>query len=396
MNDFLIIFIMLIFSAFFSGVETGVLSLSPLNIVRGKQSILVWLYRRREMLIVTMLVGNNITIVSSTMALQNILSKNQDIWTTIGGFTIQLIVFFLLAEALPKAVFRRGGIIFLGYVYPLILFFYYLFKPVSLFFFYFTTILVRLFPSRTALSRDEVIGFIGSNFVGDSQPIMEGFLLLEKTRAREIMTPLPEFISFDKDETISDITRIIDKANYSRYPVYEERGDNIIGYVNVRDFLEVPPSTKLSQILHPASFMPETLSAEKVRRRMQEDKLPILFTVNEYGSVVGLITFENIAEELTGDIVAHDQSHEEEDIKHLGNRGYRLGGNLDIDDFNDYFGFTIEKDGYETITGYLTQLTGRIPQKGETVSAPAGEFYIAEADPKTINTIIYKKHKVGE
>lgn len=390
--EIIIIAVMLVLSAFFSGVETAILSLSPLNIVRGSKTYLAHLYQRRELLIVVLLIGNNITIVSATIALENLLSKSSGVGIEVFGFVIQLILFFLFAEALPKVFFRKGGNFLLGYLYPLVMFFYYLLRPFGVVFLSFTRFLVRLFPSRSQLNREEIVGFIRSNFVESKDFIMEGFFQLEKTKAKEIMTPLPEFISFPEEETISEIMKEVEQSGYSRYPLFSERGDNITGYVDVKDFLPVPFSTRLSTVSHTAVYVPDTLTADRVRYKMQEEGEPMLFVVNEFGSVIGLITLENLAEELVGDIVSNDQANEFPDIIYLNSSKYILAGNLDIDDFSDYFRIEITKDGFETLNGYINNFAGRILVKDEEIRTPVGVFRVMEGDEKTIQRFIYRKN----
>ncbi|MCB1148332.1 MAG: CBS domain-containing protein, partial [Leptospiraceae bacterium] len=172
----------------------------------------------------------------------------------------------------------------------------------------------------------------------------------------------------------------IEENMYTRYPVFEERGDNIVGFITVYDILENNPATRVSSIIREPTFVPETLPADLLLQKMQSEKLQIVFIVSEYGTVIGLVTQENLAEELVGDIISRDQAHEAKYIVAAGRRKFELDGNLDIDDFNSTFGMQIDKDGFETLNGYVVRQLGRIPELKDSIDTGNGILTVLEAD----------------
>lgn len=395
--EILVIFVMLILSAFFSGLEVALLGLNPLTVVQDKKGKLKNLLARKERLIASTLIGNNITIVASTLALERLLHHLPAWQVTLGIFT-QVIVFFLLAEFAPKSFFKHFYKQILSFFYVIILILYYVLLPFSITFLKIPQLIFRLFPQKNneGLTRADIFSFVNRH-VSDTQiPITEGIMLLSSTRAREVMTPLPDVVLVSKDSTVRQATALLDEYGYTRYPVYQNRGDNLIGYINVFDFLSTKPSAKVSTLLYKTVFVPETLSVDKLLFRMQRENLPMVFAVSEYGSVSGIITLENIAEELVGDLVSADQKAEQPYIKQERKNKFLLDGNLDIDDFNKEFHCNIIKDGFETLTGYLIHVSGKIPAQDEKLELPQGNFIILEANEKTIDKVYYHPKRVSE
>ena len=390
-GQIVIILVAILTSAFFSGAEIALLGVTPYSVTNRNKSRLLKLYQQKDNLIASMVIGNNFSIVSATLFLDKLISQHSDSVTgKVVAFSIEIILFFFLAEALPKSVFRKLDSHILIYTAPFIWFFHYFLMPIGLFFRFATHFFFKLFP-KTGGNKEDFVYFLGSHFMQEKRPISRGLLSLSKTASLEIMTPLPEIYSIHKDSTVQETLSLLDKTRYSRYPVFKERGDQIIGYVNVADFLKLKLGNKISTIMQPAVFVPETLSADRLLFKMQNEKNPVVFVVNEYGSVSGMISLENIAEEIVGDeIISLEQQQEKPDIIELENKEFQLEGNLDLDDFNDRFNVIVPKEGFETITGYIMYVLHKIPQTGEVLETDFGTFSISKADEKTIHTVIFR------
>ncbi len=402
---------MLAFAAFFSGMENAIVGLGPMNIASGdnkkQRSWLASLLRKKEKIIATCLIGNNITIVGATLAVNSLLEAYQTIYIVVIVFISQLVFFFFLGEVFPKSLFRKLDIRMLTFFYYPILTFYYLFLPFS------TSLVVIMnktlyffFPRQEKkIDKEDIFYHVASNLREERLTITRDILRLENTRAKEIITPMTDVYALSVDATVEDAMEVIEEAHYSRYPVYEERMDNIIGYVSVSDFIPLKKSTRMRTIMEKAHFVPESLSIDRVLFKMQNEKIPMIFVVNEHGLILGIITREDVAEELVGEIVNEEQKNEWEHIQSATQSEYPdagvknpeinikkiyfLDGNLDIDDFNEYFSMRIKKDGFETITGYIIKKLGYIPVPGEMVVMDAGRMVIEKADEKTIDRIRY-------
>lgn len=382
---------MILLSAFFSGSEILLASLSPLNIPRLYRKQLLNLYKSKNVLITTMLIGNNITVVFATISLDAILKNFDSIWALIAAFFIQTTLFFLLGEVLPKNLFLKMGVNVLIKIEPLLKATYFIFRPLSFLLIVFTELFTRIIPDKKKLNKKDIISFIGSHFIQKEVNISKGLMALSETRCREIMTSLPEICSININSKLNDILQLINQTSYTRYPLYKDRGDNIVGYINTFDLINFKSKERLSSILYQPEFVPDTLSVDKLLFKMIKNQLAVVFVVNEYGSTLGMITLENIAEEIIGnDIISSVQKREVPFLLNSGENLYELNGNLDIDDFNDYFGLNIQKDHFETISGYIYTLLGRIPVTGEELSREYGEFQILKADKKTIYKINFQ------
>ncbi|MES0491528.1 MAG: hemolysin family protein [Leptospirales bacterium] len=386
-----IISVAVITSAFFSGAEIALLGATPFGVTRKNKSRLLKLYHQKDNLIASMVIGNNFSIVAATLFLDTLISQYSDSVTgKVIAFTSEILLFFFLAEALPKSVFRKLHSHVLLYTAPVIWFFHYLLMPIGLFFRLATHFFIKLFPKKGG-NKEDFVYFLGSHFIQEKRPISRGLLSLSKTASLEIMTPLPDLYSIHKDSSVQETLSLLDKTRYSRYPVFKNRGDQIIGYVNVADFLKLKLSSKISGVMKPAIFVPETLSADRLLFKMQNEKNPVVFVVNEYGSVSGMISLENIAEEIVGDeIISLEQQQEKPDIVELPGQEFQLDGNLDVDDFNDKFNVIIPKEGFETISGYILFALHKIPETGEVLKTDFGTFSIEKADETTIHTILFK------
>lgn len=378
----------LLLSAFFSGTETALLGLNPVNIVRGNRQKLSYLYSKREVLIATCLIGNNLTIVAATISLDSLLTKySHGIITSIIAFTIQILIFFFMAELLPKSVFRKLGSRVLEFFYYLLKLFYLVFSPLSFTFLKLTEFFQKIFPRRSRATNTQVYYFISSQFTREEVIIPDGILTMRKTKAKEVMTPLADVFSLDVNMQVKNILPLLEQTAYSRYPVYENRGDNITGYISIYDLLYAKPAEKLANYVYKASYVPEPVTIDRIVINMQNENLPMVFVVSEYGAVTGLITLENIAEELVGDIRTIEQKEETPDIIKVKPRTYILDGNLDIDDFNDRFKLNIEKHDFETLNGYLIHLLDRIPDDNEKIKTDFGEFFIQKSDKKSVEKV---------
>ena len=390
MNDYISIAITVLLSALFSGFEIALVSLTPFSLNHARKKILLNLFKNREIILISMIIGNNICIVYATIVLDQILFANLESGMRALAMALETFTFFFLAEMLPKAIFRLHNIKVLIFFFPLIYFILIILFPFAWMFRKLNYIVKRFFKADITPQMEDMVYYIRSHLKSDDLPISKGLLTLSRTHAREIMTPTSDLISFNTDSRVKDVIAIIGKSNYSRYPVFVERGDNIIGYITAYDLLNAKPNHKISQYLYEPRFFPDMLTADKLLFTMQEENIPIAFIVNEYGGIGGLVTLENIAEEIVGDeIIIHEQKLETPDIQKLKENEFLIKGNTDIDDINDYFQLDIPKSGYETMNGYLIFVGDKIPQNGQIIRNEYGQFKIESSDSKATYLIRY-------
>jgi putative hemolysin len=190
------------------------------------------------------------------------------------------------------------------------------------------------------------------------------------TQIREVMIPRVEVTAIEISDDIPKILDIVNKTNYSRIPVYRENFDNPIGILNVKDLLQYVQKHEeinLQALLRPAHFVPDSARLDFVLRRMQSMHLHMAIVVDEFGGIEGIVTLEDLLEEIVGEI-RDEHDTEIEDIRELGPNLYSVAGKLPVKDFNRFFDEKIEEEPeYSTLAGFLEALTGRLMLEGETV-----------------------------
>ncbi|MBL8034977.1 MAG: DUF21 domain-containing protein [Leptospiraceae bacterium] len=385
----------LICAAFFAATEVAFFSLTPLTVTRGERNRLEKLYLSKNDLIAMLLTGNSLAIVCGTLALDALLPPEKDLYLKVLAFFVELILFFLLSEALPKAVGRRKNIVMLEKSYRVIWMFYYLLLPMSYVFLKISRFIGKIGVARPDDARLEVFRFI-SEHTGESKlPLTESLATYSSTTIREIMTPMSELFSLPAGARLSECAETLEKSSYSRYPVYETIPAEISGYVDLRDLLDIPASTRVRQVMRPALFFPYSLKVDQLHAEMRRLSQPIVFVVNEYGLILGMVTEENLAEELVGDIFSHDQKLETEYLQQVQSGVFEIDCVMDIDDFGKAFALNIQKENFETLGGYLLSECGHIPLVNERVELPPGEFTILEATRRAVRRVRFKPKKSG-
>jgi len=230
--------------------------------------------------------------------------------------------------------------------------------------------------------------------------LMETMFEFSETKAGEIMTPRTEIIAVSIDATVKSVRDLIIEEKVSRLPVYRESIDNIEGVIYVRDLLNIwsedSAMETIEQILRPAFFIPETKSAAELLKTMQLNRVQIAIVVDEYGGVAGLVTVEDIVEELVGEIEDEDEKEEIIEIIEGEDKSYYdVLGSTEIGKIERIFDMEIEDDDFTTIAGLVTSEAGYVPKIGEKLPIRGLEIEILQADEKKISLLRLKKF-VGE
>jgi CBS domain containing-hemolysin-like protein len=385
----------LISAAFFAATEVAFFSLTPLTVARGNRDRLERLLIKKNDIIAMLLTGNNLAIVGGTLALDALIPQDRDIWYKFGAFFSELVLFFLLAEALPKAVGRRKNILLLEKSYSLIWLFYYLLLPMSYVFLRISRLMAQAGASRPDDARLEVFRFISAHTSDSKLPLAESLATYSSTTIREIMTPMSELFSLGAASRLRECAETIERSSYSRYPVYDTIPAEIVGYLDMRDLLDKPGSTRVRQVMRPAHFFPASLTVDQLHAEMRRLAVPMVFVVNEYGLILGMVTEENLAEELVGDIFSHDQKLETQYLVEKENGWFEIDCVMDIDDFSKVFGGQIRKEHFETVAGYLLSQCGRIPALGEEFDLPPGKFVVTEANERAVRRVKFKPRRLS-
>lgn len=224
------------------------------------------------------------------------------------------------------------------------------------------------------------------------QDMIRGVINLPIRNARDIMIPRVDVFAVDATTELKPLIKILYKAGHSRVPIYEETIDNIIGILYVKDLLKllIAPQKKsfhLKKILHEPYFVPESMTLDELLLEFKRRKLHIAVVVDEYGGISGIVTLEDILEEIVGEINDEYDSVEEPEIEKLGKNVYEVDPRMPITEFNEKLHLDIPQEGVDTVGGYVFDLFGKIPEKGETIRDGNIQFTIKDINGTIIDRI---------
>jgi putative hemolysin len=356
------------------------------------------------------LIGNNIVNISATVFIVHVAStafnlKEPEILIVP---LIQSIFFLLFCEILPKIVARAEAEKLLRYLALPILFLMFMLKPFVKITLYISHKIKDIFHLKSSgysvqKAREEInvlfkIGEQAGIIDESHQVLIDEILSLHDITVSEVMTPTIEITCVEKKQSIREVVKCIEQTRFSRIPVYEDRVDNIIGYIYYKDLFKYKKTKTVEELMRKTAFVPVTKKIYQLYKEMKTNNKYIVFGVNEFGAVEGIVTREDIAEEVVGEIQTKD--HFEEDIiTKISVNKYSFNGSLDIEYFSRYFNVNIKKEGFETVAGFLTFLLGYFPVKGEKITYKNFVFIIDSSTEKSISRvslIINKKSNSGK
>ena len=408
-----IILITIILSAFFSGMEIAYVSSNKLKLELDKQSnsfvsnMLEKILHSPSRFIATMLVGNNISLVVYGICMAKILEPKIEVFTQ-SSFLVLLIqtlistlIILVSAEFLPKAFFRLNPNRFLkAGIVPLVIF-YYLLSPI---------VSITLYLSKKGLK------ILGMALVEDSPVfgkidleeylklhiddrenknldvevyILQNALDFSNVKIRECMLPRTEIVAIDVTKSIEDLRDIFISTKLSKVLIYKENIDKIIGYAHSNEMFTSPKDIK--SILIPIPYVPESMLAIDLLELFIKKRKGVAVVVDEFGGTSGMITVEDVVEEILGDIEdEHDNETELE--KQLNEYTFKFSARLEIDYLNDKYHFNLPKsEEYETLGGLLICYLEEIPEKNTEISIGDYQFLIEEVSNNKIDEITIVK-----
>lgn len=209
------------------------------------------------------------------------------------------------------------------------------------------------------------------------------------TLVREVMTPRPDVVAISADSTIAQLQALLREQEYSRLPVYRENLDNILGVVVVKDLLHrtgLTPESSVTTVMRPAQFVPETKRVADLLREFQQQRFQLAIVVDEYGGIAGLVTVEDLLEELVGEI-RDEYDQEAEPVVVEADGAIVFSAKVAIEDMTDRLGIAIEDEGFETVGGYVLTRAGRVPQVGERIEADGLSLEVLEAERRRVHKV---------
>lgn len=414
----IILFILILFSAFFSGSEVALFSLDRRKLKNNladnpllKRYLFNLLdYPRR--LLITILIGNTIintaaSIVSVFLALEVAQNFNlsRDLVLTIQIIVLTILI-ILLGELTPKVWASKNPLSFSKVIAIPLYWVSVVIYPVS------ETLneLIKLAvsklkfdKSKTAISQEEIpelteLGHERGTIVEEEHGLIQGIVEFKSVTAQEIMTPRVDIISISSDTDFDKVLEIVTRSGHSRIPLYKDNLDNIIGLIYAKDILpyirnnELKKNFSLQKISRKVLFVPKSKKIDELMHEFQRKKMHVAIVVDEYGGTAGLVSLEDIIEEIIGEI-RDEYDKEENPVTKIDDKTFLVLGKLSIYDLNELLNTNISNDDedFETVAGLVLNHAGNIPKEGYTFNLENHKFTVKEVLKKRIKRVLIEK-----
>jgi CBS domain containing-hemolysin-like protein len=419
-TEIVIIVLSLLFSAFFSGMEIAYISSNKIHIeIEKKQKgfiskILTKLTAKPSKFIATMLIGNNIALViygffmgellvnwfQSQMPTNynfvNYLFSNLSLLTQT---VISTLVILITAEFLPKVFFQIYSNLLLKVFAVPALVFYILFSVISDFVLWISDVVLKQFfktdgdQVQLVFSKVELGNYISEQMeaveeyeeVDSEIQIFQNALEFSEVKAREVMIPRTELVALEIHDSIKTLNELFTATGYSKVLVYQNTIDDILGYVHSFELFKKPKTIR--SIMRPIEFVPETMLINNVLNSLTKKRKSVAVVLDEYGGTSGIMTIEDIVEELFGEI---EDEHDYIELleEKINDNTYNFSARLDVDYLNETYKLNLpESENYETLGGLIVNSTEEIPQQNETIKIENFLFTILEVSNTKIDVV---------
>ncbi|MBP7151640.1 hemolysin family protein [Porphyromonadaceae sp. NP-X] len=411
MNIITAIIITLCFSAFFSGMEIAFVSSNKLRFELDKKqrsltsSILSIFYNHPEQYISTMLVGNNVCLVIYGLLMARILTpwltplENQFLITLVQTIIATAIV-LVTGEFLPKSIFRVNSNFWLRTFSFLLLIFYVVLYPIASFVTWLSLEILRLFGVKSnssahqnAFSRVDLNYLIQESFenqedkkdVGNEVKIFQNALDFSKVKLRDCLVPRTEIVALDYDVDMETLKQTFIETGFSKIPIYKGNIDNIVGYIHSSEMFQHQQNWR--EHINQIPIVPENMAAQKLMKIFMKEKKSIAVVVDEFGGTAGIVTLEDIMEEIFGEI---EDEHDTHDYiaEQTGENEYLFSGRLEISEINEKFHLNLpESDAYDTIAGFILYHHQHFPKLNEIIQIDNYTFKCIKATNNRIELV---------
>lgn len=399
--------ITIVLSAFFSGIEIAFVSSNKLQLELDKGSenisskVIAFFSKNESNFITTMLIGNNISLVVYGIVMTKILSPYLDSFQ-LNSYLLLFVqtvistsIILVTAEFLPKSIFKIYPNTTLRFFSFPIFCFFILFSPFAWLFIQVSKLIVKLFFGQTLTENkqffnktdlDDYLDHINSNNTQDSASVevemLQNTLDLSEKKVRECMIPRTEIIAMNINSTINDLKDKFIETKLSKILIYKNNIDSIIGYVHSSDLFRNPRNIR--SLLLPLPFVPETMSAMQLLSDFIDENKGVALVVDEFGGTSGMLTIEDVTEEIVGEI---DDEYDTniKSVDKINEGEYSILARLDVISINKDFDLNLpESDEYETIAGLVLHYLENIPSVGDVIDLEDYKITINEVDDRSV------------
>ena len=413
--EFMLLLIALVLIAFFSGIEIAFVSSNKLRVEllkekSGSAKIVSDFNHNPSRFISIMLIGLNVALVLFGSIMAKILTPerfsflphDEAYLMVIETLTTTAIV-LLLGELLPKMLFRiNADRMLIVFAYPTRLV-YLLLMPLTNVFHWLSKRVIKLVVGKDYHEGKqnftaEDLGYLIKESAASEEKeahetdnlnaeIFERALYLKEIKVKSCMVPRPEIVAIEADDTVDELRQLFFESKHSRLLVYDDSIDKVIGYVHHFDLLKKP--TSIRQFLRPLEVIPASMNAQELLIQLVKERKNIAWVVDEYGGTAGIITLEDLMEEIFGEI-EDEHDVEEQNEKKISDTEFVFSARLEVDYLNEEYNLQIPEGEYETLSGYIVMNHEDIPDQGEIVYLDHFEIKIQKATDKRIEVVNLK------
>ena len=409
----ILIVVCLLFSGFFSGLEIAYISRNKLNFeIKSKSKsvfgkIFALFNRNNSEFIATMLIGNNLSLVMYGLVMAQILEPmlsfiNNDISILIIQTLVSTVIVLITAEYIPKSIFLiNPDKLLITFSIPLLIIYLILNPVVKIVMVFSKWFIIKILnqeytDEKVVFKLTDLNDYIKRVVVNDkeiqSKNITEFFnnaLALKTVKVRDCMTPRTDIISIDEKDSIIELKNIIDESGFSKIIIYKSSIDHIIGYCHGLSLFNNPKTIK--EIIKPITFINETNLASEVLFKFMSKQINIAVVIDEYGGTSGILTLEDIIEEIFGEII--DEFDDDVLLENkVTNNAYNFSARLEIEYLNSKYNFKIPVGEYDTLGGFILDFNKNLPKKGEMIKFDNYLIKILSMNDNRIDSVFFKEN----
>ncbi|MBQ7170504.1 MAG: HlyC/CorC family transporter [Synergistaceae bacterium] len=408
--------VLFLLSAFFSGAETSITATGTGKlrtfIETGKyrylSSTFQWLINDTQEALTVCLIANNVVNISASALASSVALELFGAGALVAVVPVMTVLIVILGEILPKSAAMVYAEHVLIVAAPILRVLAFLISPVAWAMKKCVTgigllLHIDLGTQQVFVTRDEIEQFVkigeeSGALEASERRMIDGIIDFDETRVHEIMIPRTDMIAIEADSTLGDAVKVFIDEGHSRIPVYEESPDNIIGILYVKDTLKNLSAGDLSsgvrELLRKPIFVPETIRTAELLENMRREHIHIAVIVDEYGGVAGIVTMEDILEQIVGEI-QDEYDEESPEIQKLDDGSYMVQGIMSLDALNDELGTDFQSDDAETVGGLVLILSGSFPDEGEIFHYEGWTIRVAGLEDHRITLLNLSKDEEG-
>ncbi|HEY3174588.1 MAG TPA: hemolysin family protein [Candidatus Polarisedimenticolia bacterium] len=392
----------LVAEGFFAGSEVALISLDRSRIRRQAEAgslaarHVLTLLERPERLLSTTLIGTSLSVVTASFLANEMFARRFGPDLSAWAIAMMIPLILLFGEVLPKTISRRHAeAIALKVVFPLRLVMF-AFGPVVAVTSGVARLLIRPFRARTGrlpfVTKEELRMILQAEqriaLERDEASLIKHLIDFADTKAGEQMTPLVDVAALPAQSTLAEAVRVIHERGFSRIPIYTGRVDNITGLVEAMDLIDAAPGqTSLAPYIKKPFYVPETARIDRLLDEFRKHHQEMAVVVDEYGAAVGLLTLEDIIEQIVGDVLDEFDRPGRTGIEKKGEGILLVDGRCKIDDLEAELGMPLPRSGYETVAGLVGHLFQKVPRAGESLEHTGFRLTVLDASQRTVRRV---------